>query len=132
MLFKKYESPTNLTISDMKKYLLIIVLLLTGVHLFAQNLLTTNSSFEQSSGTFGNGAITTLGWQGIYSAYTSGSFSSGGASDGNIKLDLGTGGYIETNDASRVIVTPGYLYKFSFDLQTYKFTAAGREQVLSK
>ncbi len=49
-------------------------------------------------------------------------FISESASEGSKKIDFNTGASIQTNTASRVSVTPGYLYKFSFDLQTYRST----------
>jgi hypothetical protein len=103
---------------NMKRINSTIFILLFGLTLVAQNLLV-NPGFEQSSGWFGNGGFSTKGWTGNYYAWNGCGFTTGNANDGNIKLDLGTGGSIQTDDASLVSVTPGYLYQFSFHLQTY-------------
>ena len=106
----------------MKKTIRLIATTLFFVStIHGQNLLT-NGGFEQSSGSFGNGAFTTPGWSGSYNAYNSAGFSTGSASEGTKKFDMATAATIATAIASQVTVTPGYLYKFSFDLQTYRST----------
>ncbi len=115
---KKGLNETILKSTFIKGYLLTLAVLLSFVFsAHGQNLLTNPSFEDAAGGGSSHGDFYPLGWHINYPLYYWAGVNNGDASDGNQKLDLDIGGWAETADNALVTVTPGNLYKMSYDIK---------------